>query len=269
MTSLSLQESIRQALDNRQARGESPILLMSHLVLGHPSLEENLRVIDHMVAAGVEIMELQFPFSEPIADGPVIAYANQQALDGGFKVDAGLALLQEVCHRYPIPFLVMTYFNILFARGVETFIQQVAQAGAKGLIVPDLPLEDAAEAMALCQREGLSWIQLFTPTTSDQRMQEIGAAAQGFCYCVARKGVTGKETAFGGEVNQFIERCRQATSTPLAVGFGVKSASDVSFLQGQAEIAVVGSEAIRIHEKEGASGVGAFFASLRPNMLIN
>lgn len=252
-----LEHHIRERLRQR------PILLMSHLVLGYPSLEENERVIDAMVSAGVELMELQFPFSEPTADGPVIARANQAALDRGFKVREGLEFLARTTRRHPIPFLVMTYYNILFAYGVEAFIGAAATAGAKGLIIPDLPVQEAESAMGACQAAGMDWIQLMTPTSDDQRLALIGDQARGFVYCVARKGVTGKETDFSDPVGHFIQRCRRATNLPLAVGFGVKSPADVAFLQGKAEIAVVGTASIQIHDREGAEAVGRFMAGLR------
>ena len=245
-----------------RSRGK-PVLLMSHLVLGYPSLAENRAVIDQMVANGVDLMELQIPFSEPIADGPVIARANQSALEGGFKVEQGLAFIEETVRRHDIPFLIMTYFNILLAYGVEAFIERAARIGVHGLIVPDLPPQEAAEAMAWCRTRGLDWIQLMTPTSSDARLAVIGRDASGFCYCVARKGVTGKQTDFDADLSRFIARCRRATDVPLAVGFGVKNPADVAQLTGLAEIAVVGTAAIEIHDREGAEAVGRFFKGLR------
>ncbi|MBF0454164.1 MAG: tryptophan synthase subunit alpha [Magnetococcales bacterium] len=245
---------------------EKPILLMSHLVLGYPSLEENRQVIAQMVAGGVDLMELQIPFSEPIADGPMIARANQVALDGGFKVREGLAFIAEMVQEHPIPFLIMTYYNILVAYGVEDFIREAARMGVKGLIIPDLPPQEAGQAMDWCREHGggeLDWIQLMTPTSSDARLAEIGHNASGFVYCVARKGVTGNQTDFGKELATFIKRCRAATTLPLAVGFGVKSREDVAQLTGLADIAVIGTAAIHIHEAQGAEAVGQFFSTLR------
>ncbi|MBF0357179.1 MAG: tryptophan synthase subunit alpha [Magnetococcales bacterium] len=245
---------------------KKPILLMSHLVLGYPGIEENRQVIAEMVAGGVDLMELQIPFSEPIADGPMIAKANQDALDNGFKVRAGLDFVAEAVKAHKIPFLIMTYYNILMAYGVEEFIKEAARIGVKGLIIPDLPPQEATEAIAFCQKYGqgeLDWIQLMTPTSSDARLAEIGKNASGFVYCVARKGVTGKKTDFGDDLAKFIKRCRAATNLPLAVGFGVKSAADVSQLSELAEIAVVGTAAIKIHEEQGAKAVGEFFKGLR------
>lgn len=261
----ALEGYIRQRLagKNAVAEGVPPILLMSHIVLGYPSLEENAKVISQMVDNGVDLMELQIPFSEPVADGPEIAHANQLSLERGFRVEQGLAFIHEVTRRHPIPFLIMTYYNILFAHGVAAFIQRAAACGVHGLIVPDLPPEEAEEAMTLCREAGMDWIQLMTTTTPEERLHTIGARASGFCYCVARKGVTGKETAFSEELTSYLNRCQAATDVPLAVGFGVKEPADVAFLAGRAEIAVVGTAAIRIHLQEGAEAVGRFFARLQ------
>lgn len=248
----------------RERLKERKILLMSHLVLGYPSLEANAEVIDAMVEGGVDIMELQIPFSEPSADGPVIAQANQAALDEGFKVREGLAFIRKTVEKHSIPFLIMTYYNILYAYGVEKFLQEAADAGVRGLIIPDLPLELAEEAIAQAQARGLDWILIMPPTSRDDRLKEIGAAASGFVYCAARKGVTGKDTDFGDEVKIFLDRCRAATDKPLAVGFGVKTRADVdSLVERGAQVAVVGTAAITIHQNEGAKAVGRFFAGLQ------
>jgi tryptophan synthase alpha chain len=245
---------------------DKKILLMSHLVLGYPNLQENQEVIDEMVASGVDLMELQIPFSEPIADGPMIARANQTALDNGFKVREGLDFIAKTIQKHKIPFLIMTYYNILMAYGVEDFIKEAARIGVKGLIIPDLPPQEAGQAIGWCKEHGegsLDWIQLMTPTSSDARLLEIGSKASGFVYCVARKGVTGNKTDFGNELAEFIKRCQVATSLPLAVGFGVKSDEDVAQLAKLAQIAVVGTAAIKIHEEHGPKAVGEFFKGLR------
>lgn len=263
----SLEPFIRDSIGRSNGK---PILLMSHWVLGYPSLEENHRIIAQMVANGVDLIELQIPFTEPIADGPVIARANQSALENGFRVADGLAFVAETVRRHSIPFLIMTYYNILMAYGVEAFIKEAASIGVRGLIIPDLPLQEAVQAMDWCQKwgesyNGMDWIQLMAPTSSDARLQTIGALASGFCYCVARKGVTGQQTAFDTSLGHFLQRCRRTTSVPLAVGFGVKNAKDVQQLLGMADIAVVGSAAIEIYQTQGVEAVGGFFAGLRQN----
>lgn len=243
-----------------------PIKIMSHLVLGYPSLEENRLVMDRMVAAGVHIIELQIPFSEPIADGPIIARANQESLKRGFRVEDGLNFIAESVRLYPIPIVIMTYVNILMAQGMEKFIQRAAAMGVRGLIVPDLPLEEAGEAMGWCHsygHGGLDWIRLFTPTTPDSRLELLGRDSSGLVYCVARRGVTGQHTAFDPTLMGFLHRCRKCTRAPLALGFGVRSREDVQSLVGKVEIAVVGTAAIEIHLAQGADAVGQFFSGLK------
>ncbi len=257
-TSSRLQQQIRACRD--------PIQIMSHIVLGYPSLEENRLVMDQMVAAGVHVIELQIPFSEPIADGPVIAYANQESLRRGFRVEEGLNFIAESVRRYPIPILIMTYVNILMARGVESFIQQSATMGVRGLIVPDLPLEEAGSAMEWCRlhgKGGLDWIHLFTPTSGMDRLEALGRHASGMVYCVARRGVTGQRTDFDPALMDFLNRCRAATTVPLALGFGVRSHTDVQQLIGKVELAVVGTAAIEVHLSQGVEAVGRFFSGLK------
>lgn len=256
--------AIADRLKRRKEQNRQPILLMAHLVLGFPSFEENSRTITAMADAGVDLIELQMPFSEPIADGPVIARANQQALDNGFRVDAGFDFIQQITARHPaVTFLIMTYGNIVLARGEERFIQAAAERGIKGFIVPDIPLEQAGSMMDACRANGIDWTQLMTAASPPERLKTLGAAARGFVYCVARKGVTGKQTSFDDPVNSFISACRQATPTALAVGFGVKDPEDVAFLTGKAEIAVVGTAALKVHEEGGAEAVGRYFEGLR------
>jgi tryptophan synthase alpha chain len=239
------------------------ILLMTHIVLGYPSWETCLPVIGAMVEAGVDLMELQIPFSEPMADGPVILQANQKALENGVTVKACLDFAQKVTEKFDIPFFIMSYYNILYKYGVERFAQTLKQSNLKGAIVPDLPPEEGHEYLEVMKKHGLSPILFFSPTTPDDRMQYIDSLAQGFIYCLSRKGVTGADTHFSADLDGYLTRCRQATSLPLAVGFGVKDKGDVDFLKGKADIAVIGSQTIRIVEEQGSGAVGKFIGSLR------
>ena len=242
---------------------EKDILLMTHIVLGYPSWETCLQVIEAMVKAGVDLMELQIPFSEPMADGPVILRANQKALESGVTVQRCLDFAQEVTRRFDIPFFIMSYYNILFKYGVERFAVTLAERNLKGAIVPDLPPEEGQEYLQRMKQHGLLPILFFSPTTPDSRMQYIASLAQGFIYCLSRKGVTGADTQFSSELAGYLARCRQATSLPLALGFGIKEKSDIDFIKGKADIAVIGSQTIRIVEDQGSGAVGNFIRSLR------
>jgi tryptophan synthase alpha chain len=247
----------------RSRLAEKKILLMTHIVIGYPSLEASWEIVRSMVAAGVDLMELQIPFSEPIADGPVILKANQSALAQGVKVAACLDFGRRVAREFPIPFLYMTYYNILFKYGVERFADEMREAGLKGAIVPDLPPEEAADYVSAMRRNSLAPIFIYSPTTSEARMQTIGAVADGFVYCVARKGVTGSQTDFSREMDDYLARCRRATGLPLALGFGVKERADIRFLEGKADIAIIGTQALRRVEQEGVEALGPFIQSLQ------
>ncbi len=247
----------------RQRVQERGILLMTHIVLGYPSFEDSLEIVRTMVAAGVDLMELQIPFSEPIADGPVILRANQQALERGATVSRCLETAGTIVRSAPIPFLFMSYYNILFQHGVDGFAAKMAGLGIQGAIVPDLPPEEAGEYLPAMRRNHLAPIFIFSPTTTQDRMRDIASHGRGFIYCVARKGVTGAETDFSTQLVDYLHRCRAATELPLAVGFGVKDKADVEFLVGKADIAVIGTQAIRLFEGGGVDAVGDFIRSLR------
>lgn len=253
-----LEKYIREKLEQKD------ILLMTHIVLGYPSFEESLALAKTMVEAGVDVMELQIPFSEPIADGPVILKANQDSLAAGATVAQCMECAQEIASTLPIPFLFMSYYNILFKYGPERFAADAAKAGIRGAIVPDVPPEEADGYLPAMNAANLDPIFIYAPTSSEERMKLIDQHAEGFIYCVARKGVTGEETAFSRELDDYLARCRRATNLPLALGFGVSTRDDVDFLTGKVDMAVVGSQAIRVLEDKGVDAVGDFIAGLRP-----
>ncbi|MBN1832358.1 MAG: tryptophan synthase subunit alpha [Deltaproteobacteria bacterium] len=247
----------------RERLKEQDILIMSHIVLGYPSFEKCFEIIEAMVKGGVDLMELQIPFSEPIADGPVILRANQTALKNGVTVQACLDFAQEVAHIFGIPFLIMTYYNILLKYGIKRFIAEMSKKNLRGAIIPDLPPEEGEEYLSDMQDQDLSPIFILSPTTSDARMAYIASLARGFIYCVARKGVTGADTDFSRALTEYLARCRRATSLPLAVGFGVKEKADIDFLKGKADIAIIGTQMIRMVENEGVGVVEGFVRGLR------
>jgi len=247
----------------REKKEEKGILLMTHLVLGYPSFAVNREVIRQMVANGVELIEMQIPFSEPVADGPMIVKANQDSLAGGTKVAECLEFAAEMTATHKIPFLFMTYYNILFKYGVERFFQKAVAIGIQGFIVPDLPPEEGQEFLELADRYDIAPILIYAPTSTEERMRQLAKHARGFIYCVARRGVTGKQTDFTSDFEAYLARCRTSTSLPLAVGFGISTREDVKYLTGQADIAVIGTATIRLVEEQGPEAVGAFITGLR------
>lgn len=242
---------------------QKEILLMTHIVLGYPSFEASMKMIEIMVEAGVDLMELQIPFSEPTADGPVIAHANRKALENGVSIEDCLNFAHIAARTFDIPFLIMSYYNLPFKYGLKRFVSLLSDYGLQGAIIPDIPPEEGPEYLAAMQQQDLAPILIYAPTTSLERMRYIASFAAGFIYCVARKGVTGEKTNFSDELAAYLNRCRQGTRLPLALGFGIKERPDIDFLKGKADIAVIGSQTIRVVEEEGIEAVGSFIRGLR------
>lgn len=248
-----------------ERKQQKELLVMAHVVCGYPSFDENMQALEIMAEAGVDLVELQFPFSEPSADGPLFVKANELSLKAGTTVSQCFDFMGEVSKRFPFRVLMMGYYNTAFKMGEERFIQRLKDAGGVGYILPDLPVEEATNLHHLSERAGVEPIILMAPTNSNKRLAQLGAAARGFVYAVARKGVTGSKTAMGDEVIDFVLRCRKHTSVPIGVGFGINSREDMEFLRGTADIAIIGTAALKTWEESGADGLRQFFASLALN----
>ena len=247
----------------RKRKEEKEILLMTHIVLGYPSFAANREIIRQMVDNGVDCIEMQIPFSEPMADGPVILKANQESLAKGTTVEQCLEFGAEMAASYQIPFLFMTYYNIVYKYGEERFFARAKAAGITGLIVPDLPPEMGEEFFRQAKQTGIAPILIFAPTSTPERMEVLDSIAQGFIYCVARRGVTGKKSELDSDFDSYLARCRAATRLPIAVGFGIQNKEDIKTLTGKADMAVIGSQTIRLVDEHGPAAVGPFIAGLR------
>ena len=240
------------------------ILLMSHLVLGYPDIETNLQTIDLMAEHGVDLIELQIPFSEPTADGPTIAHANHEALAGGFTIESAFAVAAQAKQKHPhLQLIFMTYFNIPYAYGLEAFLQRSSDSGIVATIVPDLSPETNQLYQHLYTKHNVTPIYIATPNSSPKRLKQINQHANGFIYGVARTGVTGSKTHTTQELEQTINRYREAFSLPLAIGFGIQSQDDIRYLTGKTDIAIIGSQFIKIWQKEGTDGIASFLQSLQ------
>ena len=246
----------------RKKRQEKDILLMTHIVLGYPSFETNREVIAQMVENGVDCIEMQIPFSEPMADGPVILKANQDSLATGTTVKKCIEFGVEMAATYDIPFLFMTYYNIVYKYGEEKFFKDCQSANIQGLIIPDLSPEMGENFFKLAATYQIAPILIYAPTSTDERMKTLNKSADGFIYCAARKGVTGSKSSFDQDFDNYLSRCQAATTLPLAVGFGIQDKEDVTSLKGKADIAVIGSQTIRLVDEKGPEAVGPFIASL-------
>ncbi len=227
--------------------------IMSHAVVGFPSLEENEAAIDGLANAGVRLIELQIPFSDPVADGHTLVNACYEALKHGGSVRATLDLAEKVCARHPeVTFILMSYLNPLYRYGLERLFEKAAAVGIKGMIIPDWPVEEIEPWLPTLDRLGLAPILMVTPNTAPGRIEKIARASRGMIYVVSRLGVTGHETQWGEAFQNYIARIRKYTDLPLAVGFGVRTADDLGALAGKAEIAAFCSQYIEWQRDEGS-----------------
>ncbi len=227
--------------------------LMTHVVLGYPSLAESKDKILRMIAAGVDCIEMQIPFSDPIADGPVITVANQAALQQGVTVEQCFTLAAELITQSPIPLQFIGYYNTVYRYGVEQFINRCQRIGIAGLTFPDLPIVEAAyEPMyTLAKAAGIPMIQLVSPVSTPKRLTDIAKTADTMEYGVARFGITGAGPSASAQLTQrcftrqrltqYLQTVRQYVTLPLAVGFGLRQPVDIIQLRGLADLAVIGS----------------------------
>lgn len=204
-----------------RARGAKA--LVPYVMLGDPDLETSVRVARAMAEAGADAIELGMPFSDPLADGPVIQAAGQRALGGGYRLARGLQAVADLRRQVACPLALMTYVNPILQRGAASFCAEAARAGADGLVVPDLPLEESAGLGASCRAQGMDLVLLVAPTSTDERIAGVARAASGFIYCVSVVGVTGAREDTLVRVPATVVRVRARTALPLLVGFGINS----------------------------------------------
>ncbi len=253
---MELEKYIRGKLEKK------PICLMTHVIAGYPSFEDNLRALEIMAENNVDVVEIQMPFSEPIADGPVFVYANQESLKRGTTVNSYFDFMKRATSQFDFPILMMGYYNTVFKMGEDIFLNRLINSGGVGFIIPDLPIEEGKQLFQKAKEQNISPILLTTPTTTVERMQKIGKAGSGFIYVVARKGVTGVKTSFSDSFDLYLEQCRRFINLPLAVGFGISDKTDLNFLTGKAEIAIIGTALLKAWEQNGQEGLREFFGLL-------
>jgi tryptophan synthase alpha chain len=227
--------------------------LMPYLMGGFPTTDDSLRIAQAYIDGGADLIEFGLPFSDPLADGPVIHGAAVDALANGAVIEKILDGIGPIAQQVPV--LAMTYFNLIEARGVERFLGRAAELGVSGLIVPDIPLEESSVLLEPCDRHGLALIPLIAPTTPDERMAEICAQARGFIYTVSVTGTTGERSATAEGLNELVGRVRAHTDLPIAVGFGISEPAQVAQVGAVADGAIVGTRLVRA-AREAHEGAG-------------
>ncbi|HEV2764022.1 MAG TPA: tryptophan synthase subunit alpha [Pyrinomonadaceae bacterium] len=252
-------------------RDEERRAFIPFVTAGDPDLETTRALVVELARSGADLIELGVPFSDPVADGPVIQRASERALKNNVGVAEVLGLVADVRRESQIPVVLFSYFNPLMRFGLERLGAEARRVGADAVLVTDLVPEEASEFASLLARNRLDQIFLVAPTSSDARLKLVAERASGFVYAVARAGVTGARTDLSAEAEGLVARVRRFTPLPVAVGFGIASPEQVSEVWGYADAAVVGSAVVAEIERlarEGATDlvarVGAFARLLRP-----
>jgi tryptophan synthase alpha chain len=234
--------------------------LMPYLMGGYPDLDASAASGLAAAAAGADLIELGIPFSDPLADGPVIHAAGTAALERGATPHGVLRVCERVSEQVPV--VLMVYVNLVLAAGAESFALRAGAAGAAGLIVPDLPHDEAGELRAACDAEGLALVPLVAPTTTPERVNEIGKSARGFVYTVSLTGTTGERAELPPGLAETVVRVRDASEAPVAVGFGISTGEQAAAVAELADGVIVGSRIVRAAGEGGATAVGAVVGEL-------
>ena len=228
--------------------------LIGYLTVGFPTVQATLEIAPAVIDAGVDMLELGVPFSDPLADGPTIQRASQVALEQGVTLETCLQVCDTLRQGNPlVPLLLMGYYNPILALGLDRFAKDATSSGADGIIVPDLPPEEAGPLLQACRSNEIDVIFLLAPTSTEKRIEEVSRVASGFIYCVSLTGVTGARNTLADGLPDFLARVRRHTGLPLAVGFGVSTREHVQAIGHHAEAVVVGSALINAVDAGGTT----------------
>ena len=244
------------------------LALIPYICVGHPDLASTAPIATALIDAGADILELGVPFSDPLADGPVIQRATHHALSHGTTPPDCLRIAQTIRAGHPeTPLLFMGYYNPILRFGVDAYTQACARADIDGLIVPDLPLEESSELLSACRAQGLDLIPLVAPTSSDERIAAMVEQASGFVYCVSVVGITGARQDLAADVQSLVKKIRRHTTLPVAIGFGISQPEHLSRIAPFADGAVVGSALVdaiaRAPSGQAPAQAARFLTSLR------
>jgi len=235
---------IKSAFENGKA-------FIPFITCGDPDLATTKACVLEAVRAGADLVELGIPFSDPVAEGPVIQEANERALKGGVTTDKVFDLVRELRHETQVPLVFMTYANVLYSYGAERFLSTCREIGIDGVILPDLPYEEKGEFLDVCHQYGIDLISLIAPT-SEQRIAMIAGEAEGFLYIVSSLGVTGTRSEITTDLSGIIKVVRENTDLPCAIGFGISKPDQAQKMAALSDGAIVGSAIVRLIHESGA-----------------
>lgn len=242
--------------------------LVTFITAGDPDLDTSEKIVHTLIESGVDLIELGFPFSDPMADGPTIQFASERALESGTTLRGILDMVARVRQHSNVPIILMGYFNPVFCYGTELFARDASAAGVDGLLLVDLPPEEAEELHPLLKQAGIDLITLLAPTTGAQRSAQLAAAGEGFLYYVSMTGVTGSKQVDATAIAAAVNELKAQSPVPVAVGFGVSTPADAAAVAGIADAVVVGSALVKLIAEKSASpdlldAVGSFARSLK------
>lgn len=235
------------------------------ITCGDPDLDTTYEAVLKMAENGADLIELGIPFSDPTAEGPVIQGANIRALAGGVTTDKVFDLVRKIRKTVTIPLVFMTYANVVFSYGADRFISTCKEIGIDGLIIPDIPYEEKEEFTPYCEKYDVDLVSMIAPTSED-RIAMIAKEAKGFIYLVSSMGVTGMRTSFSDELGHIVEKIKEATDVPVAIGFGISGPEQAKNMAKIADGAIVGSAIIKIlaeYGKEAPDKIGEFVKSMK------
>lgn len=252
-------------IKNKLQNSSSKKLLSIYFTAGYPQPEDTVEILKELQKSGVDMVEIGLPFSDPLADGPVIQRSSEAALKNGMTTNKLFAQLENIRESIEIPLLIMGYFNPILQYGVEKFCRKCSEIGIDGLIVPDLPLEEyELQYKKIFQQYDLLPVFLITPQTSEARIKEIDNASDGFIYMVSTAAVTGGTKGFGDEQKEYFTRVsKMGLKNPLIVGFGIKDEKTFEQATEETNGAIIGSAFIKQLSNSGTSGIGDFITSIR------
>ena len=242
--------------------------LVCFITAGHPGLKQTLDLVLSMEEAGADIVELGVPFSDPLADGAVIQESSRKAIEAGTTLLKIINLVSEIRKRSRVPVVLMGYYNVFHAFGISAFPARAAAAGVDGLIIPDLPPEEAGDLKEGAGKNGLDTIFLAAPTSTEERIRLIARASTGFIYYVSVTGVTGARRSMSRDIGGMVGKIKKHTDKPVVVGFGISKPDQAGNVARHADGVVVGSAIVRLIDESGrgpalARKVGKFVSSLR------
>jgi tryptophan synthase alpha chain len=240
-----------------QCQADGRPAFVAFLTAGDPSLERTLSAALELEQAGVDVLELGVPFSDPLADGPVIQRSSERALSRGVTLARVLDVVREIRNASQLPLVLFSYLNPLLQRGLERVAKEAAQAGVDGVLVTDLPPEEGEAWIAAARAAELDTIFLASPTSPDERLRKVAEASRGFVYAISRTGVTGERQALSDEARPLVARLRALTSVPVALGFGISTPEQVKEAAAAADAVVVGSALVRFLEEHPQGDLGA------------